>query len=168
MARRVGAKARQIDDRELGFETRELVGLGTDQQRADEQVMPGEFVDEAHTDLIFGLRPAVKVGDEQLVLVGKRHQEIIVKPVERRRVHRLIAVVPPDHVLGEGVLDRELVLGAAAGVLAGSDNEGSIFRQESLAAANSMLNERSSREIPEYLRAGGSALSVEAATRNAI
>jgi len=53
-------------------------------------------------------------------------------------------------------------------VLAGPDNERPIFRQEALATANGMLNERSSREIPENLRAGGNALRVEAATRNAI
>ena len=141
----IGAEARQVDDREFGLEARQLARFGPHQQGADEEIVPGELVDHADPDAVLGLRAAVEVGDVELVLVGERQQEIVVQAVERVRVHRLVAVVPPDHVLGQRVLDGELVLGAAAGVLAGADDQRPVLGEQALAAADRMLDQRRRR-----------------------
>ena len=46
----VGLERRQIDDGEFGHEARELCVLGTDQQLADEQRVPGIFREDAGLD----------------------------------------------------------------------------------------------------------------------
>ena len=91
----VGAKARQVDDRVLGRETGQLVGLGAHEQGADKQIVPRKLVDHAHPQAVLGLRAAVEVGHEQQVLVAEREQEVVVQPVERLRVHRLVGLAPP-------------------------------------------------------------------------
>ena len=146
-----------------GAKSGQLVGFRAHQQGADEQVVPGKLVDHPDAHAMLGLRPAVEVGDEQLVLVGERQQEIVVEPVERVRVHRLVAVVPPDHVLGQRVLDGELVLRAAAGVLAGADDQRPVLGEQALAAAHGMLDQRRGRQIPEDFGAGRDALRFKSA-----
>ena len=70
------------------------------------------------------------------------------KPLERGRVHRLVAVIPPDHVIRQLVLDGELVLRAATGVLAGADDKRAVLGKQAFSATDRMLDERRSREIP--------------------
>jgi hypothetical protein len=55
--------------------------------------------------------------------------------IERFRRHRLV-VVPPDLAVGIGVAHDELVLGGAAGVLAGQRSKRAMRRQDCLAAGN--------------------------------
>src|SRR3546814_6140513 len=50
VTRRIGAEARQGDDRKFGNEVFKLARLGADQEGADELVVPGELVDDAHAD----------------------------------------------------------------------------------------------------------------------
>ena len=83
--------------------------------------MPGKLVDDPHVDAIFGLRAAEQVGDIKRLLVLHRGHEILFQRSEMLGRHRGV-VVPPDRVLGLGVADDELVLRAAAGVLAGLDH----------------------------------------------
>ena len=90
------------------------------------------------------------------------------KPVEGVRVHRLVAVVPPDHVVGKRVLDGELVLRASAGVAAGAHDQRSVLRQQAFAAAHRMLDERRSLQIPEDLGASSNALRLKPAVRNPV
>ena len=54
----IGAEARQVDDRIVGIETGQIVRFGTHQQRADEEIVPGELVDHTHTHPVLGLRSA--------------------------------------------------------------------------------------------------------------
>ena len=117
---------------------------------------------------MLGLRPAVEVGDIELVLVRQRLEEIVVEAIECRRVHRLVAVVPPDDVLGESVLDGKLVLRASAGVLAGSDDQRPVLGEQAFAAANRMLHQRRGGEVPEDFGAGGDALGIKPALGNAV
>ena len=98
MAFRIGPERRQVDHRELGREAGEFFGFRPNQQRADEEVVPGELVDDANADAVLRLRSAVEIGDEQLVLVAKRGHEILIQAVERLRVHRLVRLAPPDRV----------------------------------------------------------------------
>jgi len=50
MALRVGPEGRQIDDRQIGRERRQIVRRRADQQIADEQRMPGVFGEDARPD----------------------------------------------------------------------------------------------------------------------
>ena len=79
VALRIGAEARQVDDRVFGREPRQLVGFRPHQQGADEQVVPGEFVDHADLDAMLRLRPAEEIRDVELLLVGQRQQEIVLQ-----------------------------------------------------------------------------------------
>src|SRR3546814_3270470 len=84
MTRGIGAEARQIDDGVFRYEIRELVLPGADQQRANEEVVPGQFVDDTHIDAIFGLRTAEQIGDIEPVLLGHGLEEIL---LERSEAH---------------------------------------------------------------------------------
>ena len=168
MALGIGAEARQVDDREFGLEIRQLVRFGRTSRVRMNRLCQASSLITRTLHAVLGLRAAEEVGDVKLVLVAEREQEIVVQPLERVRVHRLVAVVPPDHVLGQLVLDRELVLRAAAGVLAGAHDERAVLREQPFAPAHRMLDQRRRGEVPEDLGAGGDALRIEAATRNAI
>src|SRR5690242_7928307 len=112
---------------------------------------------------MLGLRAPVKVGDVEMLLVGQRLKEIVVQPIEGGRVHRLVAVVPPDHVLGQLILDGELVLRAATRVLAGANDERPILRQQAFATANGMLDQRRGLQVPEDFGASSDVLRFKAA-----
>ncbi len=129
----VGLEAGQVDDGVFGHETVEL-GFGrTHQQRADELVVPRQLVDHPDIDPVLGLRAAEQVGDEKLALVRHRLEEIFLERGEMRRRHRGI-VVPPYGVFGFGVADDELVLRAAARVLARFDHQRTVLGTAPLAA----------------------------------
>ena len=164
----IGAKARQVDDRVFGVEPRQLIRLGPHQQGSDEQIVPGKLVDDPHPHPVLRLRSSIEISNVELLLVGKCQQEIIVQPFERFRVHRLVAVVPPDHIFGKRILDRELVLRASAGVLAGANHQRSILGEKALAAAHRMLDQRRGRQVPEDLRASRNTLRLQSAVRNSV
>ena len=89
----------------------------------------------------------------------------------RSKASGAIGLLPLFHqidVLGQPILDGELVLRAAAGVLAGANHQRAVLGKQAFAAANGMLDQRRRREIPENLGAGGDALRVKTATRNPI
>ena len=46
----IGAEAGQVDDRVIGREALEILLLGADEHRADEEVVPRQFVDDADAD----------------------------------------------------------------------------------------------------------------------
>ncbi len=154
MAGRVGPEAGQVDDGELGLEAGQVGGLRADQKGADEEVVPGELVDHPDPDPVLGLRAAVEVGDEQGLLLSQRGHEIGLQGGEMVARHRLV-VVPPDGGFGLGVADDELVVGGAAGMRAGSHDERAVLREQALAAADGLLDERGGSEIPVKLGFGG-------------
>src|SRR3546814_6851342 len=68
-------------------------------------------------------------------------EEIFLQRGEMRRRHRHIGLAPPDSVGGLRILDDELVLGAAAGVLAGGDDEWTVLGQQSFAVTDRFLDQ---------------------------
>ena len=164
----IGTERRKVDHRELGHEFGEFVGFRTHQQRTDEEVVPSELVDHPHLDAVLRLRTAVQVRHEQHVLARKRLHEVVIQPVERVRLHRLVGLAPPHRLVTHRVAHDEPVLRSSARVAAGADHERAVLRKQALTAAHRMLDERRGRQIPENLRAGRNPLRFKAATRNPI
>src|SRR6478672_3668016 len=117
---------------------------------------------------MLGLRAAEEIGDIKLVLIRQRGQEVGLQAIERRWIHRLVAVVPPDDILGQLILDGELVLRAPARVLAGPHDKRAVLGEKAFATTHGMFDQRRSREIPENLGTCGNALLVQTATRSPI
>src|SRR3546814_4204730 len=68
-------------------------------------------------------------------------EEILFQRREMRLRHRHIGLAPPDGVRGLGILDDELVPGAAPGVLAGGDDERAVLGEQALAMADRILHQ---------------------------
>ncbi len=147
MALGIGLEARQVDDRVLGREAAELVGGRAHEQRADEQVVPGELVDHAHVDAVLGLRAAEQVGDVERVLGAECGEEVGLEVGEVLGGHRHVDLAPPHGVLGLGVADDELVLGRAAGVLAGLDHQRAVRGKVAFAVADRVLDQLCGAEV---------------------
>src|SRR3546814_3544743 len=83
MLRRVGAKARQVDDRIFGSEIRELRRSRAAEQGADELAVPGIFGDDLHRDAMLGLRAAEQLLAIEARALGEMREEI---GLERREM----------------------------------------------------------------------------------
>src|SRR3546814_11815070 len=79
-------------------------------------------------------------------------EEIFLQRGEMRRRHRHIGLAPPDSVGGLRILDDELVLGAAAGVLAGGDDEWTVLGQQSFAVTDRFLDQPRRTPVFSHIR----------------
>ena len=79
--------------------------------------MPGEFGEDARLDAVFGIGAAVEVLREQRLALGMREE--VLKQIIEMLPALLAVAVPPHRVFGRRVDDGMLVLGRAAGVMAG-------------------------------------------------
>src|SRR3546814_1566916 len=93
---------------------------------------------------MLGLRAAEELLAIEPVATREMREEIFLQRGEMRRRHRHIGLAPPDSVGGLRILDDELVLGAAAGVLAGGDDEWTVLGQQSFAVTD-RLDRKSTR-----------------------
>ncbi len=122
IAGRVGSERRGIDDGEIRLEDSQLGGAGASEEVAAEDARPGALRVGTHRAAVVRIRADEAVLDVDLALA---------EVVEHARAQRLVALLadgvveaaPPDAVVASGFIDRELVLGRAAGVLAGPNDE---------------------------------------------
>jgi len=98
-------------------------------------------------------------------LAAQRREEIFLQVGEVFRRHGDIGLAPPHRVLGLGVADDELVLGRAAGVLAGGNDQRAIGGQATLAVADGVFDQRGSAEIGEHGRLGVDALTIKSVAK---
>ena len=146
VARRIGAEGRQVDDRHLGHEAGELGRVGPDQQVADEQRVPGKFGDDA--------------GRQAVVCDRRRRPDPARTGPCRRHARRKSAssaskcagdigllLSHQTVAVGVAVADDELVLGRAAGVLAGLGDKRAMRGEPGLAAADRLLVKRGRAKI---------------------
>jgi hypothetical protein len=77
----VGPERRHVDDGHVRHEAGEFGALGTDQERADEQRVPGEFGEDAHLDAVFLIGAAIQVLRVKLLALGVR-EEVVIEIVE--------------------------------------------------------------------------------------
>ena len=123
--------------------------LGTDQQLANEERMPGEFGEDAGLDPVFRVGAAVEVLREEFLAfdmldeVGEQIIEVFLR-------HFAVAV-PPDRIFGERIDDGMLILWATARVMAGLRAERAARDQRRLARGNRVLVKRRLGEVPAYL-----------------
>ena len=122
-----------------GTKLAEFDRLGADQQRADEQRVPGEFGKDAGLDPEGRIGAAIEVLRVQRLAFGVL-EEIRIERLELLRGDRLVAG-PPHLLVGGGVTHRELVLRAAAGELAGVGAKRAVGRQHRLARRERVLIE---------------------------
>src|SRR5262249_44672054 len=142
----ISLERRQAQNGEIGDVVGELGALGTDQQRADEQRVPGELGIDPRLDAVFGVGAAVEVLGVELLASGVL-EEVAEQQVELGG-RQLAVLLPPDRLLGGFVADDELVLGAAAGVDAGFGAERAALDDRALAVRNRVLVKRSLQQIP--------------------
>src|SRR5439155_19649116 len=112
-----GLEARWIDDsvrRSCGLWRRRVV----DESVAAAQVVSRELVVNPHTEPILRVSSREAVQDEQLFALQRSHH-ITVQRVELGRLHRSIDRAPGNHRLARRLAYEELVVGRAAGMLAG-------------------------------------------------
>ncbi len=165
---RIGLEARQVDDRIFRQEGFQLGQFGAHQQGADEQAVPGELGNDAHVDAVRRLRAAEQILHEQVLLGRHVRQEIGLQRCERLFGHRAVDVAPVNGIFGLGVTDDELVLGRAAGVLAGLDHQRPVLGEQPLAAADGFLDQRPRPQVPVQGGRSVEALGVETMARNTI
>ena len=143
----IGLEAGQVDDGVFGDEARDFFRRRAHQQRFDEQVVPRHLGDHAHVDAVFGLRAAEQVGDIELFAVFEVGEEIGLEHGEMLRAHRLVDRAPVDGGLGRGIAHDVLVLDAAAGELAGLDQQRAMLRQLAFTLGERVFDQRRGAEI---------------------
>src|SRR5262249_29220397 len=124
---------------ELRNETAEVMGLGPDQQMADEQRMPGKFADDSHREAMSGISTAIKVLHIKMLVLGMG-QHVAPECGEMFSRYGFVAV-PPDRRLALLVAPDEFVVGRAARLAAGRHDERTALGHPSLAAAQRFLIE---------------------------
>ena len=145
------------------------VASGPDQQRADEEIVPRELVDDPDAHPMLGLRPAVEVGDIELVLVGERQQEIVMETIERlRRPSACCRCSTRSHCPVTASLTVNLSCALRPVCLPVRTTSGPSLASKPSPRRTACSTSGAVGEIPENLGAGRDALIVQAATRNPI
>ena len=141
MPRRIRLERRRRHHGELRLEACQVRGRRHDEQVPDEQVLPGQFLDEADRQAVVGIGAGVEILDEQLLALQVR-DDVAAQHVEVRGVDRLVDLAPPDLRFARRLLDHELVVRRAAGVRAGAADERPLLREDALLAPDGVLVER--------------------------
>ena len=148
VALRVGAEAGRIDDREVGHEVAQLFRAGADEQVVAEDARPGRLRVGAHRAPIARIGAHERVLDEDLALVDMV-DEALAQGVVALLADGLIEAAPPDALVRIGFVDDVLVLGRAAGVLAGAHDQRPVGGEQALIVAQRVLVQGRRREVRE-------------------
>ena len=125
-----------------GLCARELRGpLHAKEEVAREQRMPRAFGDQPDRQLLRGVGPPAQVLDPELA-GGQVLLHPVDQRVEPRRFERLVHRAPGHVGLGRRITDDELVLGRAAGVRGGVDDERPPDADPSQTSANRLFVKR--------------------------
>jgi hypothetical protein len=117
-----------------------------DQQRANEERVPGQFGVDAYLDPVILVGAAIEVLREQGLAAAMR-EKVGVEIVEI--IFRHFAIAVPPHAVAREIIDNGvLVLGRAAGVMSGLRAERAAGNNLRLAIAHGTFVERRFRQIP--------------------
>jgi len=160
VTRGIGLEAGQVDNRIFRNECRKFIGIWPHQHRADEKIVPRQFIDDPDIDAMFRLRAAEQILDEQGFLLGQGRKKVGLQRCKMIRRHRDIGFAPPHAVFGFAIPHDELVIGGAPGVLARFHDQGTVLRQMAFASGNGRFNQRGRTEIPVLLGRIGKTLII--------
>jgi len=146
VARGVGLEGRRRHHREPRLEVLEVGGRRHDEQVAHEQVVPGELLDEADRQAVFGIGTGIQILDEQFLPLEVRN-DVAAQRVELLQVNRLVDLAPPDLRVAGRLLDHELVVRRSTGMRAGAAHQGAVNGQLAFPPANGMLVKRCGGEV---------------------
>src|SRR5262245_35326704 len=123
-----------------------FLGRWTEQQALGELGMPGFFGEDANMDAVtrVGAGPAVK---NKYLTILKVCADPVIKPIECRRLHRLVDVAPGDRILAGRLGDEKSVLRRTACALAGINDDGAGVRQYSFIASQHQFGEDGRGEV---------------------
>ena len=129
----------------LGQEAGELGRVGPAQQVADEEAVPGELGDDPHVQPVGGVGAGVEVLDEELAALMCARMSASSAAKCAGAIGALFS--HQTSAVDRGLADDELVLGAAAGVAAGGDQEGAALAELALAARDRRLDQRGFEQV---------------------
>ena len=112
----------------------------TDQQLMDEQVLAGQLVDDAELLGVLGVGAGVAVEDEDLAAL-QVGGHLALDGVELLAADGLVHLAPGDLIVDALGIHDELVVGRAAGVLAGGDHQRAGLAQAAFAAPQRSLGQ---------------------------
>ena len=139
-------EARGGDDGIVLVEIPELLRRGTAQQLVDEQVLAGQLVDDAERLGVLGIRTGKAIENKHIPTL-KIGQHLGADGVKFCLLEGAVHLAPGNIVMDGGGVHNELVVGAAAGVLAGLDHQRTGVGQGALAAAQRVLYQLRRRQI---------------------
>ena len=137
-----------MEDVELGlvrFQRR--LAFHAQEEVPREERVPRAFGHEADRKLLARVGPAAEVLDPELA-GGEMRADAVEQGVETCRIERLVDLAPGDAPLGGRVLDDELVLGGAAGIRRGVDDQRTAGTDPSGPAPDRLLVERGCETVP--------------------
>ena len=130
----------------FGSKPTRSAAVGPAEQVAGEHAGPGGLGVDAQPALMRRVRADVQVLGVQ-VLLGAVGHEAGAKLVVVRLADRPVDLAPPDLVAAGRLVDDELVLRRATGVLAGADDQRAVGGDEALAGADRVLDELGRRAV---------------------
>ena len=135
------------NDGEVLVEIGQLLGGGTAQQLMDEQILAGQFVDDAEGLGVLGIGAGKAVKNEYFLAL-QVSGDLGADGIVALQVDGTVDLAPGDVVVNSGSINDEFVVGAAAGVLTGLDHQSTRQRQGSLTAAKSVFRQLSGVQVP--------------------
>ena len=134
------------DDGEVSGEILQLLGGGAAEELMDKEILAGQLVDDAEALGVLGVRAGKAVENEDFLVLEVGHH-LVVNGVVLGLVDGAVHLAPGDLVMNGGGVHDKLVVGAAAGVLAGLHHQGAGIGELTLAAAQSVLGELGGSEV---------------------
>ena len=124
----------------------QLLSGGTAQQLVDEQVLGGQLIDDTEGLGVLGVRAGKAVENEDLLAL-EIGNHFALNGVELGLFNGAVHLAPGDLVMNGGSVHDELVVGAAAGVLAGLDHQRAGIGELALTAAQGVFRQLSGSQV---------------------
>jgi hypothetical protein len=146
VTRRVRLERRGRHHGELRLELRKF-GVGRDDEEVpDEQVLPGQFMNEADRQAVLLIGAGVQVLHEQFLRL-EVIDDVAAQDVVVCGLNRLVDLTPPHVGIAARLLHDELVVGRAAGVSAGAADQRALNGQLPFLTTDGVLVQRRGRQI---------------------
>jgi hypothetical protein len=144
-----GLEVGALEDGEAGLEAGQRLAVQLTQEHvAHEHVVPGVLGDHAHVQAVLGVGPRVAVLHEDVPSLQVGLQTDL-QLLEVLGIDRAVVLAPPDLGLARRLADDELVVGGAAGVYAGPDDQRAEMSEPGLPTADRLLGESGCGQVVE-------------------